>query len=302
MKWMMGRGGFWPDTQQEISEGEFGKVREARDGVDALLRIEDCFEMLVDSFGEYERDRLGLAVEFSLRMIPSQDSVHQTRMLFTRRLMSYLAIARSYRDQTEKTLKSLGPIGGVAAQSIKDLRETYRKTSVEFLFVEECRNWIQHHVLSVNYPRYVARWDDDSGRSLHFGFHTFLRLDEITQSVGFDPEALAKAASLWPKREVVVEGVLRQHLQCWAEIHQQMRAETDVMLTELETAFETIRNRHLEKTGSSDDVLVFGALNEEGDALDRFELVFSQLDRLRARRSQRLPTHISRAYSSSKAE
>src|SRR5258707_1142002 len=94
-------------TSIAISDAEYLRLLHARNGLFAMLNVEEKFDLLMETHVELESSLLQMALHFSPFSGQGRETADGDRRTANRRTSNLLSTARLYIDQTSHELASL---------------------------------------------------------------------------------------------------------------------------------------------------------------------------------------------------
>lgn len=236
--------GTWPLV--EISFEEFQRIRSAKENVMTALAIEEKFEILVESYREYEGTILDLALKRMIRGEFEWGTFSDDRQLLDRRTANLLTAARTYTNQAPKDVNHMCGRKSETARGVEPAFSREREKSLGFRAMEEIRDHMQHRALIVgrlSYPS--ARLHDQANSRVRFGVEARLDVEEMRSDPRFDRAILAEIEYQKPAQDLTF--VVRQYVEGLSRIHLAIRDSTgqavDDWTVTLDTAIEKARTK-----------------------------------------------------------
>jgi len=189
-----------------------------------LLDIEEKFDITIESYFDYERTRLDLALRHMLTWDLPHTVLAADIRVINRRLLSLLAAGKLYVDQLEHDFVTLYGRRSQQWVSVEEKRRTLRSASLGYQVAAVLRDHIQHRGLPVNtlYYQKTAK-DEDGQRRLQAGADPYLDVHELQsdREVRKDKELFDRLQGLG--RRVPVTPLIKDYLGCLGELHKKVR-------------------------------------------------------------------------------
>jgi hypothetical protein len=148
-----------------LSEDEYQRIARAKDGVIALIGIEQKFDLLLENYVEYENELLGLAVRQEVFHNLDYASFQNEALAVVRRLSNLLSAARLYIDQVKHDLSSIfGKHHEIIDAINKKCSEEY-DAALGYRLMETLRNVMQHRSVSGLQLKYATSSSERGART-----------------------------------------------------------------------------------------------------------------------------------------
>lgn len=138
MKYRLELGYLECEEQHPITQGEFEKLRSARELLSGAFDFEQTWEIVVFNHLELERQQLAYLTEHLVRSMRGYDDMHALTAPFAPRLANLLTSTRLYLDQIPQLLSS------ELKEAFTKLCRRHHSESFEYRFMYELRNHMQH--------------------------------------------------------------------------------------------------------------------------------------------------------------
>jgi len=255
----------------EISRLQFDLLRNSKHQIIRALSLEEAFDILIQNYMEFEKEVLGLTVDYMVRH-PDKYGFHQDgRRILNRRLMNILTTARAYLDQLPSSFNAV-----IGSDSSYDLKLKSRVHSqydslLGYRVMEALRNYAQHNGFPIHGMGFGMQWvkdgDDKVGR-IEFGTSPSINCEVLREDGQFKKQILREIEALGDK--VDVRPLLREYLQGFGEIQDEYRRLTLDCISAAESAIEQMlddfRPRNPSETQMGVTAIEF---NNEDKILDR---------------------------------
>jgi len=151
-------------TPCAVSGDEYKKIELAKNNLTLATSIEETFDAILENYLELKIDLFKLNAETTVRhsLDPQKD-----RRLFNRRLANLLSICKAYEDQVCKTHDGnlttyLTEIFNKESELVKKIEKYVegQKKELEYKFIRELRNHIQHRGNIIHEIKYFSGWTD----------------------------------------------------------------------------------------------------------------------------------------------
>lgn len=209
----------------ELSQAEFEAARKARSSHLTLLGIEEKFDILLESYFDYERAHLDLA----LRQMVSLDLSHPTLVadirLINRRLLALLAAGKLYSDHLAHDFTELYGRNSSKWLEVAAKHESLQADSLGFQVATSLRDHIQHRGLPLNtlYYQYAAK-DADGQRRLQLTTEPHLHTRVLRHDRKVNASTRARLEALGDR--VPVNPLIKDYLGCLGLLHEEVRRVT----------------------------------------------------------------------------
>lgn len=208
-----------------IDEADFHQIQEAQDATFQVIAIEQGFDMVVESYIEFEEE----LIRNSLRNMVCRDldyfGFQKQLNSINRRLGATLSAVRSYIDQTDSRLCTLYGKDGEVRSKFNELKSTHYDEHFEYRAMEALRNYSQHNDFIVQSLTHNLKWIDgteERERILVFSLEpkilpsNLMRQNKLKSSIA--EEMLSKGDS------INIRFVMKKYISCLGEVHEQLRS------------------------------------------------------------------------------
>ncbi|MFO1485504.1 MAG: hypothetical protein U1F71_19230 [Verrucomicrobiaceae bacterium] len=131
-----------------ITEAQFVEIRDSKRNLSELLRLAECYGVLLRSYRAIEKVKHDKELDHVLYSSFGYDEILRVRMDLSAALIGYLASARLFLDSSPKLLKKLGRED--LKQRFQELSSTIYDSSADYRFIEALRNYVQHRGLPIH--------------------------------------------------------------------------------------------------------------------------------------------------------
>lgn len=135
----------------QIEFDKFNELKESQEILFAVQAIEEKYDLLIQNYLEFEQEIL---LELAKNMIfikQEYDDFYEVKSVFNRRIVNFLTSARLYLDHISKHIRICT---GKDKEEIKEILKSFTgkqyDTHLEYRFMEELRNYVQHYCLAVH--------------------------------------------------------------------------------------------------------------------------------------------------------
>ena len=164
----------------EISENEFVAIRTARRRYLTLLDIEEKFDITIESYFDYERTRVDLALRQMVTLHVPHPALAADVRVVNRKLLNLLAAAMLYDDQLKHDFCVLYGRNSSEWSRVKERRESLQASSLGYQVAEAVRDHIQHRGLPVNTLFYQLTSKESGGeRRIQVATDPYLAVDQL---------------------------------------------------------------------------------------------------------------------------
>lgn len=257
----------------DISPEEFERIVAAKQGVGAVVAIEEKFNLLMENYAEFERELL----DITLRRVVFQDADWENFQndiyLVNRRLVNLLSACRLHIDQARHAISEIYGKDSDEFEMMKKLTRAEHGRSGEYRIMDAIRNHIQHRNLPISGLVLTGTHVDLEG--MPAAKHT-IRVIVDVDSMRKDPKVSAKVIADIESRDndgVSITPLVRRYVESLGRIHIEIRS----MLTENFTAWSEELAAAVEQGRATfgDDVvgLVATRIDENGGHFDSEHLL-----------------------------
>jgi hypothetical protein len=262
----------------EISEADFFSVRTARVAYLALLNIEEKFDIAIESYFDYERARVDLALRQMLTIHLPHSVLAADVRIINRKLLNLLAAAMLYDDQLVHDFCVLYGRNSAHWCRVKERRASLRASSLGYQVAEVVRDHIQHRGLPVDALFYQLTTKDAEGEwQIQVATDPHLAVGQLQADRKIPKELIDKLKQLGDR--VPLTPLIKEYVGCLAELHKTVRDETSADGQDWVRQLRATLQRGREKFGQL-GVVAAVALEEDGSRSESHQ-VFEDLLALR---------------------
>ncbi|MFC2058912.1 hypothetical protein ACFLTS_04635 [Chloroflexota bacterium] len=124
-----------------ITSSEFIALKKARHILSAGLDIEQQYEVLVSNYEDFEREIVGLAIEYML-YVPNEFRQYHARL--NKKIINLLTTSLLYRDQVKQRVRDIIGYSSEETGKLEALFNKQHDKHLEYRFMEQLRNHVQH--------------------------------------------------------------------------------------------------------------------------------------------------------------
>lgn len=227
----------------ELSESEYRAIARAKNGLIALIGIEQKFDLVLENYVEYEKELLNIA----LRQVVFRDlgyaSFQEESLAIVRRLGNLLSTARLYIDQVKHDLSTLFGKDHEIVGAIKRKCSEEYDAALGFRLMETLRGMMQHRSISGINLKYATNADDDStGRGVRTRVLPVFSVADLREG-GIKASVHNEIAG---GDTAAVTGHVRQYIDGIANLHYEFRRLTGAERVQWEQVFRAAHARGAE--------------------------------------------------------
>lgn len=219
---------------KEITESEFGELRDAVRGAFACLGIEEKFGYVLSNLRELELSML--ETSFDAMTTANYDwsegitTIHNISV----RLLNLLSTCRLYLDQSSATFKRLFGRKSTQLAALKLATDTERNAYASYRIMEALRNHCQHCDVPVYGITQGGGWDGP-----HLEHLCILKLDRVAllADKGIQDPVRADIGAL--DEQFDVRPIVREYVESLARIHETVQSEMSAFGKSCEEAVES---------------------------------------------------------------
>lgn len=205
-----------------LSEDEYKEAKEANNSLIGILNIEEAYNILIETYVDFEQGLLDLA----LRKLAFQDyeavssigEIHRLNL----KLASFLTTVRLYMDQSPKNLVQLYKRSSGVLDQLKSVKEEERSSHFGFRVMEQLRNLIQHQglpIFAMEYGRSLKNKRAD--KHIVLSVTPFINLHDLKNARGITTTLKAEIESKQNKTDL--RPLMREYVESIGRIHKFIR-------------------------------------------------------------------------------
>lgn len=209
----------------EITETDFVAIRTARRRFLALLDIEEKFDITIESYFDYERTRIDLALRQMVTFYVPHPALAADVRVVNRKLLNLLAAAMLYDKQLDHGFCVLYGRNSSKWSHVKERRASLKSSSLGYQVAEAVRDHIQHRGLPVNTLFYQLTAKEAGGeRRVQVTTDPYLAVDQLQDDRKI-PKGLIKKLKERGER-VPLTPLIKEYVGCLGDLHNGVRDET----------------------------------------------------------------------------
>ncbi len=165
MEYFLGLITFGDHPTLPIDSERFILLKTSKQILAEALVIEEEYEMIISNYIDLERESINASLIYMVRDTHTYIDFFDTRLALNRRLMSLLTSVTLYTDTLESHCEVCLPKESGIKELVKKISSTEYDKNVDYRFMENLRNYIQHKNTAVHNVSYGGRWTalDDNG-------------------------------------------------------------------------------------------------------------------------------------------
>ncbi len=146
-----------------ITEAEFSDIRQAANGLFALLQVEMDYDSVIGNWIQLEKALLSLSVDWSVRINWKRTEIDRQNAMLDRHIANLLSSARGFFDRTTRKVRKM-PLGSRNdVKWLTGIRATEYDSKLSYRVVELLRNHVQHYGFPTHGINFGSRWEDADG-------------------------------------------------------------------------------------------------------------------------------------------
>jgi hypothetical protein len=245
----------------DISEQEFRSLQHASAEMDHILDVEEKYDVTIQNYLEFEISALEEATRRLVQPDRTAFESERIRRLLARRLSNILSSARLYFD----TLKNYSgtPLLHDAARlrRIQNAQNDEATTSLIFRFVNEIRNYAQHHSLPVH--GLIADHSDPHSEQISYSVNPYIDVDDLRNDKKFDTQILDEFEERYGD-VIRLKPILRSYIESLGTIQKTFRDHTEAPLQFALQLLHDAKDRFVEAF-PSEGTFALGAVRSDAD-------------------------------------
>lgn len=274
-----------------ITRSEYIALKKAEDILSAGLDIEQLYEVLISNYEDFEKEILSVATEFML-YVPNEFRQYHARL--NKRIINLLTTSRLYKDQVKKRVRVILRNSPEKVDKIEALFTEKQNKHLEYRFMEQLRNHVQHFGLPVDsvtlssWVEHMHQVDMEFPRTIEFGAEK--------KKLREDPE-FKKSVIEEIEDTVDLKQMTRKYVECLSEIQASIRTMIVEKLDEARVLIEECINRYRDEIDEKANYVTITAFEEEGKDKEGVNLLLNWDDlRIGLSKRNRILTDLSAKY------
>lgn len=208
----------------EISEQKFRSLQHASAELDHILDVEEKYDVTIQNYLEFEISVLDEATRQLVQSDRTAFENERIRRLLARRLSNILSSAWLYFD-TLKNYPGTPLLHDPARLTrIQNAKKEQDANSLIFRFVNEVRNYAQHHSLPVH--GMIADHRDPHSEQIAYSVNPYIDVDDLRNDKKFDPGILDEMEQRFSD-VIRLKPLLRSYIESLGMIQKSFRDNTD---------------------------------------------------------------------------
>jgi hypothetical protein len=226
------------------------------------LTVEEIYDLLIFAYIEFEEEQLKIAVQSYVQWGEYPEIV-KDRLSLNLRLLTFLSACRLYFDQIVHHLKKISSVTTLDITSIEKLRTKYYDQHIEYRFMEELRNHVQHRGLPIHlfsYSSHIVGEDIQSDdKMMAFSTEFAAEAGKLKEAGKFKPKILDDI-----DEKIDLKMASRVYMACIGQVHAKVRDEISSILAVAREYVNKLRDLYKKEVDS--DLLGLGveSVSEDG--------------------------------------
>lgn len=278
----------------DITAKEFDSYRVARKILTNALTFEEKYEIVLTNYTDFEREALLLTNEAMIRAFDCPD-FFDIRVRLNIKIVNLVTATRLYVDQIGSNVRNCLPGEKDVLQTVKAKFSAAYDSSLDYQFMEQLRNYVQHKAMPVHYTKHLSSWVPPKKHEyLEFGLAVLADRSRLAE----DPKFKKSVLKQLPER-IDVRQASRGYVERLSEVHLEIRS---WISTEVDASAQLLKDADLQfqalHTGSNTRLYAC-----KWDGQELIDSVPIQLrwdeERTRLERRNRELVNLSKRYSTS---
>lgn len=203
-----------------ISPTDFEEARQIKEVVVTLLGFEERFNILIENYGEFERELLNITLDNALSTGVSWGKFTDSLHTLNRRLINLLTTCKLYLDQLHHTLSGLDMPDQDLAGAVREKCSHEYDSRIGYRVMEALRNHVQHRGLPIHRISHSDKWRDDRIARKHTAT-VFILPSRLADDPKFKKSVLRELQQM--SDVVDLKPLVREYLTGIIAIHQFVR-------------------------------------------------------------------------------
>lgn len=205
-----------------ISKEQYEEIASAKEKLLTMLFIEQKFDLVVEDFLELETELLSSSARFLMYGGTNFHWLQSEKSLINRRLVNLLSVCRAYIDYAQPNGSKLLVEESQQALEFDDTFSKHYDSNFGYRVMEAMRNYVQHRGFPIHAIEYSADRSKQSSRNgsrYQVAIYTktiYLKDDRFKAKVLKELDALGGRVDVKP--------LVRDYVECLAQIHERLRA------------------------------------------------------------------------------
>ena len=199
----------------DIDKKRYDSLCHAKEVLLNGLEMEEKYEILVSNYLELEEKIQKHTVLAMARRPGSYEDFFEARMEFNIRLVNLLTSARLYKDQLHRHVREIVPQIPDIKEDINKQFSTQYDENIEYRFIEELRNHVQHRGTPVHWTQYNSyRGEKDQEHLLFYSMELASQKDQLKEDKNFKKRLLEELPD-----KVDLKMAVRVYVECTSKVH-----------------------------------------------------------------------------------
>ena len=168
MKYFLKLAGLGSFPIHDIDKHVFDEIKYARTVLNNSLEIEARFDLLISNYLELENELLTHAANAMVRSEYEYADAYRVQLSFNRRLVNLLSTSRMYVDHLNQFVIVKGLPREDAQSKFKQFLSREYDDKLEYRFMDQLRNHVQHRGLPVHWIQYNHSSENENHKSNRF--------------------------------------------------------------------------------------------------------------------------------------
>ncbi len=237
MKYLLRKAVIHNVPEIDISEQDYKKYIDARDILLNAFAIEEKYEILITNFLDFEKQILTITNENIVREFIDYSDSFEIRLSLNVRLVNFLTAAKLYIDQINQNVKFCVPNDTNSKERIKKLFSGEYDRNIDYRFMEELRNYVQHRGLPVHQTGLDWKWKSiDDKEFLEHSLKVFSQKSYLEDDGKFKKNVLAEY-----NEKIELKATTRRYVESISCVHANVR---EVIEQSVKSGRQSIEEAH----------------------------------------------------------
>lgn len=198
-----------------IDKKRYDSLCHAKEALLNGLEMEEKYEILVSNYLELEEKIQKHIISAMARRPSSYEDFFEARMEFNIRLVNLLTAGRLYKDQLHRHVRSIVPQIPDIKENINQQFSTQYDENIEYRFIEELRNHVQHKGTPVHWTQYnFYRGEKDQEHLLFYSMELASQKNHLKEDKNFKKRLLEELPD-----KIDLKMAVRVYVECTSKVH-----------------------------------------------------------------------------------
>lgn len=232
----------------QINKARFDTLKSSREILSEAFALEEKYECVVVAYADLEATAARISIEEVIgTTLSGYEEIFKARTTLNIRLANLLSAVRGYLDTLPRHVARCSPNSTQAKAAVKKLTAEQYDSTLDYRFMEQLRNHVQHAGMAIGLVTLGGSWDGEGENQLREHSVQFLALkDNLRENKKLKQSVLDELPD-----KIDLKTATRAYMDCLSAIHVSARsliaAATAQAREHIQKAIDDYKAAHKEK-------------------------------------------------------